>query len=196
MGRKLGYIGRIGVHLVARVGLRGSAVATAIVRDHSVTLMQKEQHLRIPVVRTERPAVVENDGLTGAPVLIKNLGSVARLEYRHAVLLLRRRKWPPWTGEDRVCGIAVERVSVEGSAFVFRCYQPKTSSRFPDSRPKGLRVALRAWGSDQRCGSNWRKRQATSWRHRKAYCQAVKRSQRLKRLGAWRGRDRPSRKPV
>jgi hypothetical protein len=64
------------IHIVAATRLRGSAVATAVMGYDAVALFQEEQHLRVPVIGRQRPAMAENDGLTFAPVLVKNLGAV------------------------------------------------------------------------------------------------------------------------
>jgi len=75
---QLGNVGGIGVHLVACVGLVRAAVAAAVMRDHAVALRQEEQHLVVPVIRRERPAVMEHDGLciAGAPILVEDAGAV------------------------------------------------------------------------------------------------------------------------
>src|SRR5471032_700450 len=61
-------------------------MTTAIMSDHSIALGNEEQHLRVPVVGTERPAVVENDGLTGTPVFVEDFGAVAGGETGHFAL--------------------------------------------------------------------------------------------------------------
>ena len=38
--------------------------------------LEEEQHLRVPVVGRQRPAVAEHDGLTLAPVLVEDLNAV------------------------------------------------------------------------------------------------------------------------
>src|SRR5215471_17087249 len=48
----------------------------AIVGDHSVALGPEEQHLRIPRVGIQWPAVGEHDGLSRSPVLVKDVGAV------------------------------------------------------------------------------------------------------------------------
>jgi hypothetical protein len=50
----------------------------AIMGNHPVTVVEKEHHLRIPVVRRERPAVMEKKRLTCAPILKVNLRAVNR----------------------------------------------------------------------------------------------------------------------
>ena len=57
-------VGRIVIHVVAGVGLRRAAVAAAIMRDDAKTLVQEEQHLGVPVVGRQRPAVMEHNRLS------------------------------------------------------------------------------------------------------------------------------------
>ena len=38
--------------------------------DDPIALGQEEQHLRVPIVRAEWPAVAEHDGLTFTPVFV------------------------------------------------------------------------------------------------------------------------------
>src|SRR5665213_2175896 len=71
-----GQVGSVVIHIVAVGGLRGAAVAAAVVGDHAIALIQEEQHLVVPVVGGERPAVAEDHGLAGTPVLVKNLDAV------------------------------------------------------------------------------------------------------------------------
>lgn len=56
------------VHVVAPAELVRAAVPAALVDDHPVVALQEEQHLDVPVVGRQRPAVTEVDGLTGTPV--------------------------------------------------------------------------------------------------------------------------------
>ncbi|MNY42434.1 hypothetical protein D3C86_1773230 [compost metagenome] len=69
-------VGGVGVHVVADSGLGGAAMTAAIMGDDAKTLAEEEQHLRIPVVTGQWPAVVEYDRLTAAPVLVENLRAV------------------------------------------------------------------------------------------------------------------------
>ena len=61
------------IHVVAVAGLRGASVAAAVVRDDAVAVTEEEQHLVVPVVGGEGPAVAEDDGLTLAPILVVDL---------------------------------------------------------------------------------------------------------------------------
>jgi hypothetical protein len=45
-------------------------VPAPIVGDYAKALIDEEKHLRIPIIRGERPAMAENDGLTLAPILV------------------------------------------------------------------------------------------------------------------------------
>src|SRR5262245_16252421 len=64
------------IHVVAVARLGGSAVAAAVMGDHTIAVIEKEQHLRVPVIGRQRPAMAEHDGLTLAPILVKNLYSI------------------------------------------------------------------------------------------------------------------------
>src|ERR1700731_4118830 len=64
------------IHVMAAIGLRGTAMSAPVVGYNAITLVQEEQHLRIPIVGRERPAVAKHDGLTFAPVLVINLDTV------------------------------------------------------------------------------------------------------------------------
>ena len=76
MRRERGDVGGIGVHVVAGGGLARAAMAAPIVGDDAVALLEEEQHLCIPVVARQGPAVMEHDWLTGAPVLVEEGGTV------------------------------------------------------------------------------------------------------------------------
>ena len=58
------------VEVVAIGYLRRTAVAASVVRDDPITFGEEEQHLRIPIVRAQRPAMAEHDGLSFTPVFI------------------------------------------------------------------------------------------------------------------------------
>ena len=80
-------IGRVGVHLVAVDGLGRSSVSAAVVRDDAIALGQEEQHLRVPVVRAQRPAMVKYQRLRilRAQVLEENADPILRLDRVHGV---------------------------------------------------------------------------------------------------------------
>src|SRR6184192_110190 len=58
------------IHVMAPAGLGGAAVTSSVMGDDAIAFLEEEQHLRVPIIGRERPAVAEHDGLTFAPVLI------------------------------------------------------------------------------------------------------------------------------
>src|SRR5580658_93085 len=76
MGRHGGKIVGIVIQVVAVGDLTGPAVAAAVVCDNPIALAEEKQHLVVPVVGRERPAVAEYDGLALAPVFVENLRAV------------------------------------------------------------------------------------------------------------------------
>src|SRR5437016_8741716 len=58
------------IHVMAPAGLGGAAVTSSVMGNDAIAVFEEEQHLRVPIVGAERPAVAEHDGLTFAPVLI------------------------------------------------------------------------------------------------------------------------------
>src|SRR6202163_2236013 len=78
------------IHVMAVAGLAGPAVAAAVMGDDSIAVTQEEQHLRVPVIGRQRPAMAEYDGLTGAPVLVVDFSAVSGLDCRHG-------RTPCWT---------------------------------------------------------------------------------------------------
>lgn len=74
-----------GVHVVSVPCLRGATVAAAVVSDDAEPVVGQEDHLVLPVVAAQWPAVRKgDDGALGvAPVLVEELGSVSQLEMRH-----------------------------------------------------------------------------------------------------------------
>src|SRR5882724_2033039 len=71
------------IHVMAVAGLAGSAVATAVMGDDSIAVIEKEQHLRVPVVGRQRPAMAEHDRLTVAPILVVNFDAVFGVDRGH-----------------------------------------------------------------------------------------------------------------
>ena len=66
-GRK---VVRIVIHVMAVAGLGGSAVAAAVMGDDAIAVIEEEQHLRVPVIGRQWPAMAEHDRLTFAPVFV------------------------------------------------------------------------------------------------------------------------------
>src|SRR5690242_13183254 len=75
LGHRRG-IGCIMVHVVTVADLRRATVAAAVVSDDAEALGDEEQHLRVPVVRAKGPAVMKDDGLALAPVLVEYLNAI------------------------------------------------------------------------------------------------------------------------
>src|SRR5258708_30021693 len=75
MRRKSGQVVGVMVHVVAVGGLGGTAMATAVMRDHPIAMMQEEQQLRVPIIGRQRPAMAEHNWLARPPVLIQDLRS-------------------------------------------------------------------------------------------------------------------------
>src|SRR5213593_4376131 len=60
------------VHVVTIADLARPAMAASVMRNDAVALLQEVEHLGVPVVSAERPAMMEDDGLRvpGSPVLV------------------------------------------------------------------------------------------------------------------------------
>src|SRR5580692_12595596 len=99
-----GEIVGVSVHLVAIPRLSGTAVASPVVRDHTIAALAEIQHLSIPVVRSERPSVAEHNGLARSPVLVENLSAVFDGDCRHELLSLNEILFPLQSDEQK-CAI-------------------------------------------------------------------------------------------
>jgi hypothetical protein len=73
---KFGQVVGVGVQIIAVPGLAGTAMATTVMRDAAVTPRGQIKHLVFKGIRAQRPAMTENDRLTGAPVLEVDVRSV------------------------------------------------------------------------------------------------------------------------
>src|SRR5438094_2405357 len=58
------------VHVVSTAGLSRATMSAPIRRNHAETFAQEKKHLRVPIIRRERPAVTEHNRLPAAPVFI------------------------------------------------------------------------------------------------------------------------------
>ena len=85
MRRQSGQIVGIMVHVVAIGGLGRAAMATAVMGDDAVAMIEEEQQLRGPIIGRQRPAMAEHDRLARTPVLVEDLRAVLGGERRHAV---------------------------------------------------------------------------------------------------------------
>src|SRR5215813_13212873 len=94
------------IHIVAVAGLSRAAMSAPIRRDDPITFGEEEQHLRVPIVRTERPAMAEHDGLSFAPVFVVNSYSVFGFDVAHIFFLLvnAHSSLPPFNFDETKCG--------------------------------------------------------------------------------------------
>ena len=71
-------VGRVVVHVVTFRNLCRAAMTASVMRYDTVALGKEEQHLRIPIVRRERPAVMEDDWLCvlWTPVFVEDFSAV------------------------------------------------------------------------------------------------------------------------
>src|SRR5438874_4563316 len=69
IGHGLQIVGIV-VHVVSAAGLSRATMSTPISCNDAETFAEEKKHLRVPIIRRERPAVAEHDGLTFAPILI------------------------------------------------------------------------------------------------------------------------------
>ena len=74
-GQRRQVIGIV-IHVVTVAHLSGPAMAPAVMSYDAIAVLEEEQHLRVPVIGRQRPAMAEHDWLTFAPVLVENLNAV------------------------------------------------------------------------------------------------------------------------
>src|SRR5207249_2039585 len=58
------------VHVMSAAGLSGATMSAPISRNDAETFAEEKKHLRVPIIRRERPAVIEHNRLSAAPVLV------------------------------------------------------------------------------------------------------------------------------
>src|SRR5262249_49171975 len=73
----------VAVHVVSGGGLAGPAVATPVVCDHAEAVLREEQHLAVPGVGVQRPAVRACYDRAFPPVLVIDLCAVFRGDRAH-----------------------------------------------------------------------------------------------------------------
>src|SRR5258705_8729827 len=71
------------IHVMASTGLSGAAMAAPVVGYDAIAVLEEEQHLRVPVIGAQWPAVREHDWLSGTPVLEVDLRSVLNSDSAH-----------------------------------------------------------------------------------------------------------------
>src|SRR5207248_7665963 len=58
------------VHVVPAAGLSRATMSAPISCNDAETFAEKKKHLRVPIIRRQRPTMAEDDGLSFAPVLV------------------------------------------------------------------------------------------------------------------------------
>jgi hypothetical protein len=68
-------VGSVVIDVMPFRHLAGASMPAPVMSDDAIPLCEEVKHLRVPVVRAERPAVMEHDGLgvPRAPVLVEDL---------------------------------------------------------------------------------------------------------------------------
>jgi hypothetical protein len=81
------------IHVMAVAYLRGSPMTAPVVGNDAIAVLEEEQHLSVPIIGRQRPAVAEHDGLPFAPVLVEDLDAVFGGDRTHggiSLAVLRR----------------------------------------------------------------------------------------------------------
>src|ERR1700752_1019943 len=76
MRRQSRQIVGIMVHIVAVGGLGRATMATAVMGDNAIAMIEEEQQLRVPIIGRQWPAVAEHDRLARTPVLVEDFRAV------------------------------------------------------------------------------------------------------------------------
>ena len=95
-------VGRIVIHVVAIANLGRAAVASPVVCDDAIPLGEEVEHLGVPVVGTQRPAVVEDDRLSGlpAPVLVVDFNAIFGSDGGHGISSFKEGR-VAWTSGEQ-----------------------------------------------------------------------------------------------
>src|SRR5688572_15677917 len=75
------------IHVMAATGLAGATVPAPVVGYDAIAVLEEEQHLCVPIVGRQRPTVAEHDRLSGAPILVVDLGPIGGGDRRHVIAL-------------------------------------------------------------------------------------------------------------
>src|SRR5580704_18597954 len=81
-----GRVSSIMVHVVAVRHLARAPMGATVDADHAIAFVDEEKHLGIPVVRAEWPAMMEDDGLAVAPILVENINTILSFNEAHRSL--------------------------------------------------------------------------------------------------------------
>ena len=79
-------------------------MAAPVMGDDAIAVLEEEQHLGVPVVGRQGPAVAEHDGLTASPVLVEDLRAIRRRDRAHVVLPSCRCWFPHVLGLPSLVG--------------------------------------------------------------------------------------------
>src|SRR5262249_59776966 len=81
-------VGGIVVHVMVVADLARTAMSAPVVGDDAVALPEEEEHLSVPVVGTQRPAMMEYDWLCvlWSPVLVVDLDAVFGAHEAHGIV--------------------------------------------------------------------------------------------------------------
>src|SRR5512132_3204890 len=73
-----GGVSGVVIHVVTIANLRGSTMAAAIMGDDPIALVYDLEHLRVPVIGTQRPTMMEDErlGVLGTPIFVENLNAI------------------------------------------------------------------------------------------------------------------------
>src|SRR2546426_12841137 len=77
------------IHIVSVAGLARSSVTSSIMCDDSIAMIQEKHHLSVPVIRTQRPAMAEDNWLSFSPILVIDLRAVFSRDCRHKNISFR-----------------------------------------------------------------------------------------------------------
>src|SRR5438309_7202909 len=83
-------------------------MAAPVMGYDAIAVVEEEQHLRVPIIGRQRPAVAENDWLTGAPILEINLRSVFSRDRIHNRFIALIGLVPPLISVIKQCEISKE----------------------------------------------------------------------------------------
>ena len=84
-------------------GLARPAMTAAVVRDTAIALRSEEEHLVFEGVRTQRPAMAEDNGLPRTPIVVINSRAIRGGDRAHgfALRVVGESSWPGCLGVGR-----------------------------------------------------------------------------------------------
>jgi hypothetical protein len=73
-----GGVSGVVIHVMMIANLRGSTMAAPIMGDDPIACVQEVEHLRVPIIGTQRPTMMENErlGVLGTPILVEDLNAI------------------------------------------------------------------------------------------------------------------------